>query len=311
MSGSRRILSKGDLKKYLLVGAAFLTLAATPKQAVAQIQKGQTIEHFDPTQASASDAKVYEAVCKVFSIKFGKEAAVEKAVRVMTEAKQLDDGKQEKLFITMVVEKTMGKEFSEMMAGAKAKVLEEKRSVVEKDSTTNSDGNLVINTKTENKFGTIKQKKTIGEDFSSETTSSQQTFSVSKLTPEELQEFNSIQAKLRVANKLKSQRDIGNMAIAASIFMSPKREELLALKTRDIIFRDVDAESFVAYNSQTGVGQIWASQDKMAGIRKMVKKAGGISAFVGDNKKARSSDKKNEKVANQKLKAISLGRQSN
>lgn len=312
MSGSKKILTKGNLKKYLLIGAAFLTLAASPKQMSAQNQQGKNIENFDPIRASASDKKVYETICNVFSLKFEKEVAQQKATSVMSKSSQFEDEQQRKTFITMVVEKTMGKEFNEIMQVSKAKVLnevKEQQAKVKRDSIINSDGNLVINTKTEDKFGTSKQKKVVGKDYTIEETSFQKNFSVSKLTPEELKEYNLIKAKLSVANNLKSRHSINDSAEATVIYLSPDREKLLSLKTNGIVFRDVDAESFVAYNTKTGEGQIWASQEKMADIRKAVKKAGGLGAYVNvGNTKVDTKTKKTKETTNV-LGSISLGRQ--
>lgn len=127
-----------------------------------------------------------------------------------------------------------------------------------------------------------------------ETTHVEKNLAKGKLKGAEKAAYDKILAKIKIANELKRRNSALDQATAQKVFAAPadKQDEFLSAFTRGILFRDVDDKSFVAYNTEDGIGRIYAPKEDMKEIERMIKKAGGLSAYVeaGQKKKVNKTE---------------------
>ena len=144
-------------------------------------------------------------------------------------------------------------------------------------------------TVTKNKFGTEEKTVTVKDGVTTTTIKSEKVFKITDLTPEELLDYNTMQAKIRVSRELRGQNDAGTMMLAQNAFTSAEnRDKLFEMAVRGVKFRDLDEASFVAYNPQNGQGKIHARGDVLSSAKKQIKKAGGIENFVMSVQKSKT-----------------------
>ncbi len=136
-------------------------------------------------------------------------------------------------------------------------------------------------TVTKDKFGTEEKTVTVADGVTTTTTKSEKVFKITSLTPEELLDYNTMLAKIKVSRELRGQNDAGTMMLAQNAFMSSEnRDKLFDMYVGGVKFRDLDDASFVAFNPKTGQGKIHARGDVLSQAKKQIKKAGGIENFV-------------------------------
>lgn len=280
----------GNLRKYAAIAVAAISLAAAPAKIQAQDNKPKT-ENFDLKKASERDKALYQAIRNVLEIKYAEEDAAVKAGQIMSKTVDYSQ-EQANNYIRFMVENFMGDEYREVMDKAKREVdgnagTHDKIKTSENPSAQNE-------TVTQNKFG--KEKKSVVANDSTITTTieEEKVFRMTDLTPAERLEYNKMLNKIKAAYELRGKvsKNLINMRAthnAQVAFMSSSREKLFEMAIRGIKFRDIDEESFVAFNPKTGEGKIVAPRNEISRLQKQIKKAGGIENFVMEVQKKKSN----------------------
>lgn len=320
MTEKSKIFTKGKIKAGLVTLAAAAVLLGAPHKVAAQDIKKDKVEKFTPNKADAVEKGLYDATVMLLETKY-KERAADMATKIMTDAQKFEGAKFGK-YVQKAVETAMGPEHAAEMAAARSQrgiaevvVLDARevkvpantpQTVIEPPlahvvAPQKSLDNTVVEgntTTTTRKLpnGVETKAVTVDEEGTRTITSRESVFSAINLKPEQRQEYNMILAKVKAADELKGRRSFLSQQIAVIIFETPaeQKDKIFKAHTSNTLFRDIDENSFVAYNTKNGQSKIYAPAEKMKDLEKMVKKTGGAVNFVqeGQQKEVKKSNVK-------------------